>query len=199
MNLEKFNTLKSGDIFILKDFQTIEEFGDDKTFQIEEVNRFTNSDQNFEILLLKFEIKIDDQEDTSQMAILIRRINNDFDIRVIKQCETALLKDFWLDDNFEDPTPFFTEDHEFNDDFQTFLGSDEEDPLTYTLKSPYPFFDMVDEDDYNVAVCEYSTDEVEDPFWARHCFIEWYFEQDEESFLSVWYGWDITESEIDFM
>lgn len=212
----EFTKVKTGDIVILKDFNTLSALGKEFTGQIKEAHTWKNGALTYH----GFEVEV--EEDITVM-LLIKEVGDIVEARIFRLKEAAFANEFTVDlfsfeetedetnveDDYENPEEKDEGDCEvgFSDFTIIHDGEEEDGELPYTLKSPYPFWDMKTNDGHTVAICEFfavgtKDDPIDDDYWAKHAFIEWYSlvgQNGEEGLVSLWFGWDVGLEDFVFL
>lgn len=184
MENNDISKITKGDIVVLKDFHTLEATGSEYSAEVCEVNRWQN--ENFVVYGFEFEIDAE-----TRLMLLVRDIKGTFDYRLFMMWEQSSA------DNVDSPVlDVSSEDVDFAD-FDVILDGEKTE---YSIKKPYPFWDMDKNDGKQVALCEYLINDDDcDTYWAKNCFVEWYHHNDSEGLMTVWFGWDATQDDFDLL
>jgi hypothetical protein len=181
---EDLDKVGEGDTIVLRDFHTLEfNNGGDLTATVTEVARWDAGNYT----AYGFIIEISDD---IILMIYSRVINDTIDFKVYRQWDSCSLAEF--DDQIIEEGDFvpFSIDHEGD--------------VSYSMKSPFPFWGVSKDDGSSVGICEWIADDedADETFWAKNALAEWYHssedeEGDEDGLVTLWFGWEIGANDVE--
>lgn len=181
-----FSRIDKGDFITLEDWKTLEAMGEATTFEITENHKWCVQEG---ITFYGYEMEVNDDV---TIMLVIRDIKGTLDYRIFQKWEDGVMGVF-------EPQCIICDDGKYSFiDFDEYTDNDDkvDEVCPYIVKDGYPFWG-VETDEHKVALCEYIIAEEDcDEYWAKHCFVEWFDENDEEGYMSMWFGWDITEDDF---
>jgi hypothetical protein len=188
------NQLSKESMIVLKDFNTLEARGGEFTGQPIEIHKWEND--QFKMCGIELEV---DKDIT--LMVLIKEVGDVVDVKLYRQFDSNLAC------NIECPKDLFVMDDGENEDGLVFNNSfqidlDEEVTDTYLMNEPFPFWDIQKTDGNEVGIAEYTIQAEEEDvvdYWAKNCFIEWFYHNEEKGLATVWFGWDISMDDVDMI
>jgi hypothetical protein len=187
-NLLNYNV---NDIITLSDLQTQKEFGKlDVDFSIKEVRKYVHPEGIFDYTGYIANYQVDEKTEEQKILLLIRRIENDYDIRV-----------YYLDNDgpSENFIPVFSEEYDdLVDRFEVDLHFDDEDfSVTWDRQGKTVFgveclVNNVEQSCKTIA--EYSTND--ETKGNPYCFIEWSGDKT-DGYIEIWYGCEVRGNDVE--